>query len=413
MGLRRVSRFIIKTPSGGTTGQVLTRDTGIAEGIKWADQTGGAGTLPSQTGNNGKYLTTDGTNASWADTPLEIPTQTGNAGKFLTTDGSAVSWADTSSSTSGFRCVLNQSGSAGLVLAPCDGNSVVIAGVARSLPAAGATYTISGSPSNGLYYVLASWNGSAVQLSIVSAASNSFQSTTYGFPVLSSDTSYTVVGAAYVHSNQFQFPNAISYSNPDPAWYGTPLPSTIGGLAINSLYNPLKSTSYYSTVQQTIGAINGGSAITLPTSGAKDRLLAVKPFILFAGQAISLEMRTFALTSSYWSITGSGYANIGINVWGTTATNVSTGTISIQDFTIGATGMGSTPPRYYLAASTAFNVISSTPLLYKVPTTCVIGASTVPFNCRICFLVMDAYNASTATITLGANLTNELRGVFI
>ena len=49
--------------------------------------------LPSQTSQSGKFLTTNGTTASWANIPTEIPTQTGNSGKFLTTDGSAVSWA--------------------------------------------------------------------------------------------------------------------------------------------------------------------------------------------------------------------------------------------------------------------------------------------------------------------------------
>lgn len=49
--------------------------------------------LPSQTGNNGKFLTTNGTNAAWADIPTEIPSQAGNSGKFLKTNGTAVSWA--------------------------------------------------------------------------------------------------------------------------------------------------------------------------------------------------------------------------------------------------------------------------------------------------------------------------------
>lgn len=48
--------------------------------------------LPSQTGNSGKYLTTDGTNASWAEVD-SLPAQTGNSGKFLTTDGTEASWA--------------------------------------------------------------------------------------------------------------------------------------------------------------------------------------------------------------------------------------------------------------------------------------------------------------------------------
>lgn len=55
--------------------------------------------LPSQTSQSGKFLTTNGTTASWADTPTEIPTQTGNNGKFLTTNGTNVSWASVPSVT--------------------------------------------------------------------------------------------------------------------------------------------------------------------------------------------------------------------------------------------------------------------------------------------------------------------------
>ena len=51
--------------------------------------------LPSQTGNNGKFLTTDGSSASWA-TVNALPSQTGQNGKFLTTDGTDASWADIS-----------------------------------------------------------------------------------------------------------------------------------------------------------------------------------------------------------------------------------------------------------------------------------------------------------------------------
>jgi hypothetical protein len=45
----------------GTNGQYLQADSTQADGVKWADVT----TLPSQTSNSGKYLTTDGTTASW------------------------------------------------------------------------------------------------------------------------------------------------------------------------------------------------------------------------------------------------------------------------------------------------------------------------------------------------------------
>jgi Major tropism determinant N-terminal domain len=55
----------------GTNGQILTLASGLPS---WADA---PITLPSQTGNNGKYLTTDGTTASWAT--LVVPIVTGTA----------------------------------------------------------------------------------------------------------------------------------------------------------------------------------------------------------------------------------------------------------------------------------------------------------------------------------------------
>ena len=47
--------------------------------------------LPSQTGHTGQFLTTDGSDASWADVDA-LPSQSGNAGKLLTTDGTDASW---------------------------------------------------------------------------------------------------------------------------------------------------------------------------------------------------------------------------------------------------------------------------------------------------------------------------------
>ena len=49
------------TPSYGTSGQVLT-SAGSSSVPTWTT----LDALPSQTGNSGKYLTTDGTVASWA-----------------------------------------------------------------------------------------------------------------------------------------------------------------------------------------------------------------------------------------------------------------------------------------------------------------------------------------------------------
>ena len=69
----------------GNNGEFLTTD---GTNVSWAT----VDALPSQSGNTGKYLTTDGSVASWAIVDL-LPSQTGNNGKYLTTDGSTTSWA--------------------------------------------------------------------------------------------------------------------------------------------------------------------------------------------------------------------------------------------------------------------------------------------------------------------------------
>ena len=108
-----------RNPTGGTTGQVLVKNSSTNYDYSWTTFTG----LPSQSGNNGKYLTTDGSSASWATIAADIesvtagtgltgggssgavtvsldtssvyvvPSQSTHAGKYLTTDGTTASWA--------------------------------------------------------------------------------------------------------------------------------------------------------------------------------------------------------------------------------------------------------------------------------------------------------------------------------
>ena len=51
-------------PAGGTTGQTLVKNSSTNYDFSWATSSGTS--LPSQAGQSGNYLTTNGTTASWA-----------------------------------------------------------------------------------------------------------------------------------------------------------------------------------------------------------------------------------------------------------------------------------------------------------------------------------------------------------
>ena len=77
--------------SGANTGQIF-------ESISYTTFKVDASSLANQSGQSGKYLTTDGTNTSWADV---TPSQTGNSGKYLTTDGTNTSWGEVQTVSTG------------------------------------------------------------------------------------------------------------------------------------------------------------------------------------------------------------------------------------------------------------------------------------------------------------------------
>jgi hypothetical protein len=82
--------------AGTALGAVTATELAFVDGVTSAIQTqidAKEATLPSQTGNSGKYLTTNGTAKSWGTvSQYALPSQTGNSGKFLTTNGTAESW---------------------------------------------------------------------------------------------------------------------------------------------------------------------------------------------------------------------------------------------------------------------------------------------------------------------------------
>jgi hypothetical protein len=74
----------------------VTASTGLTGGgtsgtVSVALDTASIYVVPSQATNSGKYLTTNGSAASWG-TVDALPSQTSNSGKYLTTNGTAASW---------------------------------------------------------------------------------------------------------------------------------------------------------------------------------------------------------------------------------------------------------------------------------------------------------------------------------
>lgn len=90
--------WLVSTGSGWTKVDNTDAVTGVKGNAESTYRTGNVNitadnVLPTQTSNSGKFLTTNGTTASWGTVPDTLPTQTGNSGKYLTTNGTTPSWA--------------------------------------------------------------------------------------------------------------------------------------------------------------------------------------------------------------------------------------------------------------------------------------------------------------------------------
>jgi len=125
---------------------------------------------PSQTGNSGKYLTTDGTDTSWASNPLGTVTSVGGTG---TVSGISLSGTVTTSGNLTLGGALDLSAYNG-------------AGAFTTLSAS-STVTLSGGTANGVTYL----NGSKV---LTSGSALSFDGTNLGVGIASAATRLHAVG---------------------------------------------------------------------------------------------------------------------------------------------------------------------------------------------------------------------------
>ena len=171
--------------------------------------------LPSQEGQEGKFLTTDGTDTSWANIPTEIPTQSGNTGKFLTTDGTDTSWANIPTE------IPDQSGNTGKFLTT-DGTDTSWANIPTEIP------TQSGNTGKYLYT-----NGTTPSWANLDLTQSSSALATSGTVTLSDNSIYTLTASG-----------AITFSLPSIS-DTTKFHQIMVQFKMNSVYTLNVGTSHY------------------------------------------------------------------------------------------------------------------------------------------------------------------------
>ena len=194
--------------------------------------------LPSQTGNTGKYLTTDGTDPSWGVIDA-LPDQTGNAGKYLTTDGTDESWAEVSTSPVLEAVASGTLANGDKVIINTDG-TVSVAGLSESyspnigtltqFESGNTSYTAPAFDSNSNKIVIAYQDTSNSEYGTAVVGTVSGTTISFGTPVV-----FASVGAFFPSSTFDSNSNkiVISYSDENIPRKGRSIVGTVSGTSIS------------------------------------------------------------------------------------------------------------------------------------------------------------------------------------
>ena len=95
--------FTSATPSGTNNVQILVSGDVLGLNVPADDSVAVDELNTTSAGSTGQFLQKSGASTiDWTTVPDEVPTQTGQAGKFLTTDGSTTSWGSAGAADSVF-----------------------------------------------------------------------------------------------------------------------------------------------------------------------------------------------------------------------------------------------------------------------------------------------------------------------
>ena len=235
--------------------------------------------LPSQTGNSGEFLTTNGTVASWAAVDA-LPSQSGNAGKFLTTDGTNDSWGEVSASptfdvvasgalANGDTVIINANGTASVVVqstltTPVLSNFTVFEPnkpqwISSSLDAANNTIMISYADVNNNYY-LTICAGTIVGTVITFGTPFVSDSNTVAFPCCEFNVAQDRLIVAYKGPNNWLWAKVHAIS-------GNTVAAASDQFANTSVTPTCIATAYDANVEHVVAFLGSGQsfrAISLP-----------------------------------------------------------------------------------------------------------------------------------------------------